>query len=98
MQLPRKLARLELRFDVEAGGAQPLRKRQRVIEKGAELLGIEPSACVVFEDAIAGIEAAKAGGMKVVGIGHAETLSGADLVVAGLHEMNIEILEKIKTL
>ena len=41
----------------------------QVFLKGAEMLGIEPSACVVFEDAIAGVEAAKAGGMKVMGIG-----------------------------
>jgi beta-phosphoglucomutase len=67
----------------------------QVFLKGAEMLGLEPAACVVFEDAIAGVEAAKAGGMKVVGIGSAETLSGADLVVTGLHEMNLELLKKL---
>ena len=66
-----------------------------VFLKGAEALAIEPSACVVFEDAIAGIQAALAGGMKVVGIGDAATLRGANLVVAGLHEMN---LAKLNTL
>jgi beta-phosphoglucomutase family hydrolase len=34
----------------------------------AKLLGIEPSACVVFEDAINGILAARAAGMTAVGI------------------------------
>lgn len=67
----------------------------QVFLKGAAMLGIEPPACVVFEDAIAGVEAAKAGGMKVIGIGSAETLGGADLVVSGLHEMNLEILKKL---
>lgn len=67
----------------------------QVFLKGAEMLGIEPSACVVFEDAIAGIEAAKAGGMKVIGIGQPATLTGADLVIPGLHEMNIEKLKDI---
>lgn len=67
----------------------------QVFLKGAELLGIEPGACVVFEDAIAGIEAAKAGGMKVIGIGEPETLKGADLVIPGLHEMNIEKLKEL---
>lgn len=67
----------------------------QVFLKGAEMLSVEPATCVVFEDAIAGIEAAKAGGMKVVGIGSAETLNGADLIVSGLHEMNLEILKKI---
>jgi len=66
-----------------------------VFLKGAESLGLEPSACVVFEDAIAGVQAAIAGGMKVVGIGDAQTLTGADLVIAGLHEMNLDKLYKL---
>lgn len=66
-----------------------------VFLKGAEALGCLPAECVVFEDAIAGVQAALAGGMKVVGIGDAETLTGAHLVVAGLHEMN---LAKLHTL
>ncbi|NEU08601.1 beta-phosphoglucomutase [Flavihumibacter sp. R14] len=67
----------------------------QVFLKGAEMLGVDSSECVVFEDAIAGVEAAKAGGMKVVGIGSSENLPGADLVIAGLHEMNMEQLEKL---
>ena len=67
----------------------------QVFLKGAELLGIEPEACVVFEDAIAGVEAARAGGMKVIGIGSENMLKGADLVVDGLHQMNLEILNKL---
>lgn len=55
-----------------------------VFLKGAEELGIEPQFCVVFEDAIAGVEAAKAGGMKAVGIGDPEILHEADMVVSGL--------------
>jgi beta-phosphoglucomutase len=67
----------------------------QVFLMGAEILGVAPSECVVFEDAIAGIEAAKGGGMKVVGIGASENLTEADLVIAGLHEMNLEKLEKL---
>lgn len=66
-----------------------------VFLKGAKMLGVEPAACVVFEDAIAGVESALAGGMKVVGIGSKETLDGADLVISGLHEMNLETLKKL---
>ncbi|HEX3776896.1 MAG TPA: beta-phosphoglucomutase [Polyangiaceae bacterium] len=54
---------------------------------GAQALGIAPSACVVYEDAAAGVEAAKAGGMYAVGIGQAENLPGADLVVPGLYAL-----------
>jgi len=66
-----------------------------VFLKGAEEVGIAPANCVVFEDAIAGIEAAIAGGMKSVGIGSPEVLGEANLVVNGLNEMNLEKLEAL---
>ena len=58
----------------------------------AEELNIAPANCVVFEDAIAGVEAAKNGGMKAVGIGSPEVLNEADLVVSGLDKMSLEKL------
>lgn len=61
-----------------------------VFLKGAELLGLQPTDCVVFEDAQAGIEAAKNAGMLCVGIGSPEMLSGAHRVVAGLQAINVE--------
>jgi beta-phosphoglucomutase len=63
-----------------------------VFLKGAEALNIAPAYCVVFEDAIAGIAAAKNGGMKAVGIGSPEVLTQADLVVDGLDKMSLEKL------
>ncbi|MET3980723.1 beta-phosphoglucomutase [Mucilaginibacter sp. UYP25] len=66
-----------------------------VFLKGAEAVGIEPSACVVFEDAVAGIEAAINGGMKTVGIGSADTLIKAQIVVSGLDKMTLDILEEL---
>jgi len=63
-----------------------------VFLKGAEALHVAPRECVVFEDAIAGVEAAINGGMKAVGIGSPGVLTGANLVVSGLNEMNLEKL------
>jgi beta-phosphoglucomutase len=53
----------------------------------AKELGLEPHECVVFEDAEAGITAAKAAGMRTVGIGNRELLMEADIVVKGLYEI-----------
>ncbi|HKK44652.1 MAG TPA: beta-phosphoglucomutase [Balneolaceae bacterium] len=52
-----------------------------VFLRGAEALGVSPSDCIVFEDAISGVQAAKAGGMKCVGVGSEENLGEADLVI-----------------
>jgi beta-phosphoglucomutase-like phosphatase (HAD superfamily) len=54
---------------------------------GAAALGARPAVCSVFEDAAAGIEAAKRAGMYAVGIGSAVALPEADIVVAGLYEL-----------
>ncbi|WP_411973286.1 beta-phosphoglucomutase [Sphingobacterium sp. Lzh-3] len=55
-----------------------------VFLKGAAVLEIAPAHCLVLEDAQAGIDAARAAGMQVIGVGLEEHLQGADLVVADL--------------
>ena len=62
-----------------------------VFLKGAQALGLEPSECVVSEDSIAGVQAAKAGGMSSVGIGDAETLQ-ADIHFTALGDSTPEAL------
>jgi sugar-phosphatase len=60
--------------------------------KGAELLGFDPADCLVIEDAPAGIQAARAGGMKVIGITStyaADALQHADAVIGKLGQIQV---------
>ena len=58
----------------------------------AELLGVAPADCVVVEDAEAGIEAARAAGMRVVGVGPRERVGDADLAVESLRGVTLETI------
>ena len=58
-------------------------------------LGVEPTNCVVFEDAVAGIQAANAAGMISVGIGDSKTLSEADYNFKDFREISIEFLNTL---
>lgn len=70
-----------------------------VFLKGAEALQVLAKNCIVFEDAFAGVQAAKAAQMKAVGIGDSQVLTNADFVLKGLFEIGpIEILEKLETI
>lgn len=55
---------------------------------GAQALGLDPSECLVFEDAVAGVEAARAGGFPVIGIGSPDVLGAADAVVPGFEGLD----------
>lgn len=68
----------------------------------AEQLGIAPKRCVVFEDAIAGVQAARAAGMKCVAVTfvghHPETAlreAGADLVVGNLDQVSVSRVREL---
>lgn len=60
----------------------------------AERLGLAPEACLVVEDAVAGVEAARRAKMAVLGIGNEETLPGVRPCVASLSDITAaELLE-----
>jgi mannitol-1-/sugar-/sorbitol-6-phosphatase len=59
----------------------------------ARRLGVRPEQCVVIEDAPAGIQAARAAGMKVIAVAttHSpETLTQADVIARGLASVTIK--------
>lgn len=49
-----------------------------VFLKGAEFLGVNPIECLVVEDAIAGVDAAKSGNMMAAGLGEAKDYEKTD--------------------
>lgn len=73
--------------DITKGKPDP-----QVFLMAAERVSISPAECVVFEDAVLGVEAAKRAGMKCVGIdryGKPKRLNKADLVVSDLKEVDL---------
>jgi beta-phosphoglucomutase len=74
---------LERYFDAIIDGTRTAKAKPdpEVFLLGASELGVDPSECIVFEDAEAGIEAAKNAGMRTVGIGSRDVLKDADIVI-----------------
>jgi beta-phosphoglucomutase len=60
---------------------------------GASDLEVEPADCVVFEDALAGVQAARAGQMKTVGVGDPAILTDADIVISSFLDIDIKTLK-----
>ena len=66
--------------------------------RAAALHGLPPPSCLSIEDSRWGIEAAKAAGLRCVGITHtypAEALASADAVIAALAEFTPELAAKL---
>ena len=83
-------------FDAVVDGNSISRSKPdpEVFLKAAEALGVEPVDCLVVEDAVAGVEAALAGGMIVLGVGSATNDTRANYRAEGLASAGIdEILE-----
>lgn len=88
--------RLSGMFDavVDGNSITEAKPDPEVFLKGAGLLGVRPENCVVFEDAVAGVEAARNANMFIVGIGEPEILGMADLVIPGFGGFTFGKLKK----
>lgn len=88
---------LEL-FDAVADGniVSKAKPDPDVFIKAAEMVNVKPGKCVVFEDAVAGVQAALNAGMMCIGVGSPKILTEAHFVVSGLKEMNLEKLITIE--
>ncbi|GAP14341.1 beta-phosphoglucomutase [Longilinea arvoryzae] len=85
-------------FDAIADGASVVHQKPApdLFLHVAGLLGVSAEYCAVFEDAAAGIEAARAGGMWAIGIGPHERLKNAHWVYPGLNEISVtDLLDRL---
>ncbi|WP_418604250.1 beta-phosphoglucomutase [Hwangdonia sp.] len=65
---------------------------------GAKMLKLKPEKCIVFEDAIAGVEAANAANMISIGIGDKQTLHKADFNFKDLTEISSDFIKELSTI
>jgi beta-phosphoglucomutase len=87
------LERIQLldQFDaiVDGNKVSKAKPDPEVFLKAAEELAVPASHCIVFEDAVAGVQAARNAGMKVVGIGSAAVLDQAHFVLPNFADLGI---------
>jgi beta-phosphoglucomutase len=92
------LQRLELNgsFDAVIDGNKVTKAKPdpEIFLAAARELRVEPSESIVFEDALAGIEAAHRGGMICVGVGDPDLLEQADIIISGFEQLT---WERVKT-
>ena len=86
-------------FDALVNGLEVEHKKPApdIFLEAARRLGIDPAECIVFEDAVNGVQAAKAAGARCVGITSsfaADVLleAGADTILPGFEEIKSEML------
>lgn len=83
---------------VVSGLNMPSKPKPDVFLLTAEKLGVQPGACMVIEDSIAGVKAAKSAGMVCVAVtttNPAEKLNNADLVLDNLMMLTEEIIQEL---
>ena len=80
-------------FDAVSDGTNISRSKPdpEVFLCAAKFLGVEPESCIVIEDAVAGIQAAKSAGMLSAGIGPAAKYERSDHKISAISEL-LEIL------
>lgn len=95
-QILAKVGLLEM-FDAIVDGNEVSKAKPdpEVFLNAAAKLGATAENCIVFEDAIAGIQAANVAGMYSIGIGHREVLTEAKQVFKNFTEISTEFLENL---
>ncbi len=80
---------------VDGNDVSMAKPNPEVFLKAARELGVAPEDAIVFEDSLAGIQAANTAGMVSVGIGKPEILKEANYVFSDFTEMSNEFLNNL---
>ena len=80
---------------VDGNGVAKGKPNPEVFLNAAQQLKIEPKNCIVFEDALAGIQAANAAQMISIGIGDKEVLHEADYIFNDFTEISLEFIDAL---
>jgi len=78
--------------DAGAGAPKPA---PDIFLAAARMVGVEPAACIVVDDAASGVDAALAAGMRVIGVGPADRVGHAHVRVDSTHELVLDELEPL---
>lgn len=89
LKLDKVMGALVSAEDVHRGKPEP-----DVFLAAAQRLGVEPARSVVVEDAAAGIEAARRGGMRSIGVG-GDALHEADVLVTSLADLPSDTFDRL---
>jgi beta-phosphoglucomutase len=82
-------------FIVDGNNVTKAKPDPEVFLIAAQKMNIEPECCIVFEDAVAGIEAANNAKMTSIGIGEANVLSEADFNFRDFTEIDLDFIKEL---
>ena len=80
---------------VDGNDVSKAKPNPEVFLNAANVLQVKPEKCIVFEDAVAGIQAANNANMISIGIGEKEVLKEADYVFKDFTEISSEFLSSL---
>ena len=85
------------KFDaiVDGNAVTKAKPDPEVFLEAAKAIQIKPDDCIVFEDSVAGIQAANSANMISIGIGDASVLNEADFVFRDFTEMSLDFLGEL---
>jgi beta-phosphoglucomutase len=93
-----RLLEIQDEFEAIVDGSMILNTKPNpeIFLKAARQLKLDPRACVVIEDAEAGVEAALSAGMKCIGVGSPALLGKADKVYATTTEITLSTFDELR--